>query len=160
MQIPGFGKKPDPKMGTKAFSNMSKENEAAWIAKKNKECEKLGFMGSTNGKTCYNLESIPNPMIKTLHSGGNVRRTGVYRVLSGEIVIPAKFRKGLGHKRIVALIAKKHQGPIPRTVKVGDSRGGRISKNGPMRLLKGDVVISRGQRKGLTFGQIINLIHG
>ena len=98
-------------------------------------------------------------MIK-VHSGGNISRTGVYRVLSDEIVIPAKFRKGLGHKRIVDLVAKKHQGPIPRTVKVGDSRGGRISRNGPMRLLKGDVVISRGQRKGLTFGQIINLIHG
>jgi hypothetical protein len=95
-----------------------------------------------------------------MHPGGNISRSCVYRVLSGEIVIPAKFRKGMGHKRIVALIAKKHQGPIPRTVKVGKSRGGRISKNGLLYLFKGDVVISRNQGKGLTFGQIINLIHG
>ena len=95
----------------------------------------------------------------TLHSGGNVRRTGVYRVLAGEIVIPVRFRRGLGHKRIVDLIAKRCGGSIPRKVKLGKTRGGRITKNGPIILRKGDVVISRGQRKGLTFGQIVNIIY-
>jgi hypothetical protein len=132
-------------------SNASGLQAARDILSNAKEIERKNYNHSVG---------IANPLIRAMHSGGNVLRTGVYRVLSCEIVIPAKFRKGLGHKRIVDLIAKKHQGPIPRTVKVGDSRGGRISKNGPMRLLKGDVVISRGQRKGLTFGQIINLIHG
>ncbi len=147
-----FGKKSKPINLEAQFEAQRKEA----ISAKSKQCVVNGYRGSINGKTCNNY-----PMAHfRMHSGGNVRRTGVYRVLSGEIVIPAKFRKGLGHKRIVDLIAKKHQGPIPRIVKVGGSRGGRISKNGPMRLLKGDVVISRGQRKGLTFGQIINLIHG
>jgi len=148
-----FGKKSDPTMGTRAFLNMANEE----FRRLNQEC--LNTIGTSYNRKHQECKQFGTQNSR-MHSGGNVRRSCVYRVLSGEIVIPAKFRKGLGHKRIVDLIAKNHQGPIPRAVKVGGSRGGRISKNGPMFLYKGDVVISRGQRKGLTFGQIINLIHG
>lgn len=98
------------------------------------------------------------PNYVPMHKGGNVRRTGIYQVLAGEILIPKRFRRGLGHKRIVDLIAKHPKRSLLRAAKVGDTRGGRITRTGPKRLVKGDVVISRYQKKGLTFAQIVSLL--
>tara|TARA_Y100001936_G_scaffold220891_2_gene235423 strand:+ start:3516 stop:4127 length:612 start_codon:yes stop_codon:yes gene_type:complete len=54
--------------------------------------------------------SLTNAFQKlTMHSGGLIRSTGEYRLLSGEIILSREQKKGLTHGQIVKLIEKYHK---------------------------------------------------
>ncbi len=54
--------------------------------------------------------SLTNAFQKlTMHSGGLIRSTGEYRLLSGEIILSREQKKGLTHGQIVKLIEEYHK---------------------------------------------------
>ena len=65
-----------------------------------------------------------------------------------------KLETSLARVRRLSAAHAAQRSPAPRAM----HSGGLVRKTGPHRLLKGEIVLSRSQRQGLTHGQIVKIL--